>query len=383
MKKIAIISEFNRSGVNYGNRLQAMALNQYLVKEFPEYTVEYLYFNFWDRFLITKAKTIPEKVLGYAKSVQNRLYRLTHCAPGIDKRRALCDLFSEKYMTLAQEAYSWDKLQDKDFDVIIVGSDVVWAQGEGKVGRLRFLDFDTKKSFDRISYAASFGRDWIPNENVKEIKRCLSKFKAISVRENSSVQFLGKYNVNAKHTVDPTLLLGKEEWKKCERQPLGERVPERSGYVFAYLLGTDHKLRDNITKWAKSHNLTLITIPYVSGEKNSTDAKFGDVRISDCSPENWLWLINHADYVITDSFHGCVFSTIFEKKFAVMERVGKININNRMIDFLSMIEQNNKILSYNSLELIDGLEWDYSYINKSLKKEIGYSKKFLSDCLRN
>lgn len=379
MKKIAIISEFNRSGVNYGNRLQAMALNQYLVKKFPEYKVEYLYFAFWDRFLVTKEKTTFERLTTYVKSVQNRIHRWTHCAPGIEKRRALCDSFSKKYMTLASEAYSWDELVDSDFDIIIVGSDVVWAQGEGKIGRLRFLDFDTIKSFERISYAASFGRDWIPDENIEEIKRCLSKFKAISVRENSSVSFLEKYNINATHTVDPTLLLSKEEWINCERQPL--EISKSSGYVFVYLLGTDYKMRDAITKWTKSHHLTIITIPYVSGEKNSADDKFGDVRILDCSPENWLWLINHADYVITDSFHGCIFSTIFEKKFVVMERVGKININNRMIDFMDMIKQSDKIVPYNSFELIDNLSWDYYQINKSLKEEVESSKKFLFDCL--
>ena len=382
MKRIAIISEFNRTSVNYGNRLQAMALNRYLNKVFPEYEITYLYFSFWDHFLVTKKRTISERLSGYVKSIQKRVYHFTKHDEDIDKRRGLCDLFSQKYMTLAPKAYTWEKLLNSDFDTFIIGSDVVWAQGNGKLGQLRFLDFNTKKCFDRISYAASFGRDWIPDENIEEIKRCLGKFKAISVRENSSVKLLEKYNIKAVHTVDPTLLLDKAEWQSYERQPSEENLQKCNGYVFTYLLGVDKEMRNSITVWAKLHNLLIITVPYAVGEKNGVDKNYGDIKITECSPENWLWLIDHAEYVITDSFHGSVFSTIFEKKLIVMNRVGEIDINNRMIDFMVMIKQTDKIIPYSSLSLIDKLEWDYFAINDLLEEEKNQSKRFLVNCLK-
>lgn len=382
MNKIAIISEFNRNSVNYGNRLQAMALNQYLRKNYSSIQLEYLYFSFYDNFTITKKPNIKNQIkrgINFIINLKSKLNRI-YSTKIIKNRLIACESFSIKNMTLANKAYIWSDLKNSDFDTIIIGSDVVWTQINGKIGKLRFLDFELSKPFNRIAYAASFGRDWIPKENISEIQRCLKKFNAISVRENSSVKLLDSIGIKSIHTVDPTLLLSKNEWIQYEQKP--KKVKNNEKYIFVYLLGTDKTMRKNIKIWAKENTLKIITIPYACGTYNKFDSKFGDLQIMDCSPESWLWLIRHAEYVLTDSFHGSVFSTIFEKKLVVLERKEKIDINNRMIDFMNMIKQSNKIIKYEELECIKNLNWNYLEINKILQKEIEHSKKFINDALK-
>ena len=375
--KIAIISEFNRNSVNYGNRLQAMALNTYIRENFPDYEIKYLYFDFWDHFIITKKKSLLEKITDVYGAFLRHIMLKAKTAEGINERLKVCDNFSVKTMDLAESAYTWQDLQDSDFDAVIIGSDVVWAQGNGKIGRIRFLDFDSKTKYRKISYAASFGRDWIPEENVSEIQRCLNEFYSISVRENSSVTLLDNIGIKAVHVVDPTLLLSRNQWINYEEKP--DSITDK--YVFVYLLGASKEMRRDISEWAHSINISIVTIPHVSGKINDADIEFGDIKITDCSPGNWLWLIDHAEFVLTDSFHGSVFSTIFEKRMCVLERTGKININNRMIDFMKMIEQKDKIMPSNHLKSLNGMNWNYSRTREILDKKINFSKSYLRNAL--
>ena len=399
IKKLAIISEFSRNNANYGNRLQSVALNRYLLKRYPSCQIEYLYFDFYEKYLQTKRRNLRELVARIIKGIRRRTEKYNKPYKGNEQRLAACEAFSIRNMTLSSKPYVWEELEHSDFDAIIVGSDVVWAQGRFQIGRRRFLDFTTSRPFARISYAASFGRDWIPEENVADIKRCLSKFQAISVREASSVELLRKLGISAVHTLDPTLLLSAEEWENMEEEPVdmenwtasqsgginpSDRSKEEYGtlpYIFTYLLGTDGDMRKKIVEWAHSKGYQVITIPYASGFYNNVDKEYGDIRLLDCSPENWLWLVHHADYVVTDSFHGTAFSTIFEKRFVVLERKMEVNINNRMIDFLKTIQQSDKMIPYTELERIEGMQWEYKKINELLSEKRTFSEEFLRSAL--
>lgn len=380
--KIAIISEFNIDNINYGNRLQAFALNRFLVKSYSKCKIEYLYFNFSSKNLRTKKRNLIEQSEFICKFFYKKIF-IKKLYSGSERRKEKFQRFSERNMSLIESAYSWDDLEKHDFDAIIVGSDIVWVQFKNFINRLKFLDFASNTSFSRIAYAASFGRDWIPKENILEMKRCLEKYKAISVREASSVKLLKDIGINAVHTLDPTLLLDVSEYEDLEEQPceILEVDLEKDRYIFTYLLGTDSKMREQITRWAHKRGFLIVTIPFASGWDNKVDSSYGDIRVNDCSPENFLWLVHYAEYIITDSFHATAFSTIFRKKFVVLERKTRIDINNRMIDFLRTIEQTDKKISSLELEKIDNMKWDYEQIYELLNEKKKFSEEFLKEAL--
>lgn len=372
--KLAIISEFNRKQTNYGNRFQAFALNRHINDEFPNIEVSYLYF---DDFGLSMINGFDIK--DWMGRVYRTLLRKTHKQPrpfsDFNLRLKKCEEFSVKHMSLPPSAYSFTDLEESEFDAFIVGSDVVWTQWPNRIRRNKFLDFEAKKEFKRIAYAASFGRDYIPEQNIKLLQKLLGRFDAISVREGSSVNLLKNIGIEAVHTLDPTLLLSADTYGELEGQPSEVVTGER--FIFTYLLGTDAEMRDAITLWAKEHDFQIVTVPYAEGAHNEVDANFGDEKVMLCSPENWLWLIHNAEYIITDSFHGTAFATIFHRPFVVLERKWETNINNRMIDFLKTIQQSDKMLPYTELDSIDGLEWDYNSIDSLLREKIEFSKTYL------
>lgn len=382
MKKIGIISELNMHNVNYGNRLQAYALNKYLNENYKNTETESLYFGIYDKKKITKnfiSQTVKRELLRLKSKVRKK-----EISKKFINRLNACNEFTLNNTKLSKECLDWKKLKKVDYDLIIVGSDVVWAQNNGGVNRIRFLNFKTQKKFKKISYAASFGRDYIPEENKKLLKDFLSEFDGISVREKSSIKLLEDIGIEKTiHVCDPTLLLKDDEWKKIEK----EINVNNEKFIFVYLLGKNREQREKIIELAKNEKLKIITVPDADGNESDVDEMFGDYLINDCSPENWIWLINNAEIVITDSFHGAIFATIFHKKFIILKREYGIDINNRMIDYLKTIKEEDKFIHSSELKNISDFKWDYVKIEKEIvdfrKKSMEYIEIQLKDIMED
>lgn len=368
-RKVAIISELALYNVNYGNRLQAFALNRYLSNNFRCTHVDSLILSNFRRREQNKYTSINKAL--FRKIINKVIRKLRNNdrddeAKSIklfDRRIEKFDDFLEKNPEFSVRVINYDELINSDYDTFIVGSDVVWAQVSNRVNRIKFLDFRTQKEFKRISYAASFSRNYFPKENRKYAKRCLEKFDAISVRERFSVSLLEEIGIKAELVCDPTLLLSREEWEKIAVAP---NIREK--YVFVYLLGRNKECRERIVGLAKELNLKIVTVPYADGVCDGED-DFGDYKLSDCGPEEWIGLIENAEYVLTDSFHGLMFSTIFEKRFLVIkkEEVGKSADEHppaRMIDFLETIGEMDKYIPVPDAEGLNKIAWDYKEINK-------------------
>jgi len=381
--KIGIISRFRmHDSVNYGNKLQAYALNRYINKKYNEHEAYSLYMKDDDEKGIVTCKDIVHvvkcklKYCGIIKNIINIFRKKINLCVEVETRAKLMDDFCRKNIKMCEKPVNWFALQKSTYDMFIVGSDIVWGQWEGEVSRIRFLDFKNKKDFKKISYAASFGKDWIPEENQSKVKELLSDFDLISVRESSSVGMLQEIGItNAVHVLDPTLLLTRTEWSEIEKKP---NINENK-YIFTYILSEVKEYREAITEFAEKNNIKIITIPYVLGKSNDVDKNFGDIQLVDCSISEWIWLIHHAEYVITDSFHGTIFSTIFNKKFLVLKRqMG--DINNRMLDYLSTINETDKFVDLREVE-VSSLVWNYHSINSILDKKRKISEEFLDKVL--
>jgi len=296
--KIGIITELINNSLNYGNVLQAFALNEYL-NSFDNILAETLIVNH----IKYKKNTSYSPIIIYNKIyrlLKNKLKTNVEKDYNFNERIELFNNFSSKIKK--KYINSIEEIIAADYDCIIVGSDIVWIQDKGVINRLKFLDFKIKK---KVSYAASFGTNFIPNENIKYIKKYLNDFSAISLRENNSVKMLNEIGIkNVKHVCDPTILIKKEEWQKKEKKPL---VNIDKKYIFVYLLGKNKETRELIKNTAKTENLIIISVPHANGHYSDVDNNFADINICNCSPENWLYLIDNAEYIFTDSFHGAVF----------------------------------------------------------------------------
>lgn len=381
--KVAIISEFQKQTVNYGNNLQTFALNHYIHMNYPSYKVDTLWFKgTFKRHITSFVGVFCRKFFTIIKSViRSGQLKIRNESINIQLVQSRLNAFKkfQENITMCQNAMTWKELITSDYDIYIVGSDVVWAQGHYSVNKIKFLRFKTNKFAKKVAYAASFGRNWIPKENVRYIKKCLNDFDMISLREFSALQMLRSYGINnAVHALDPTLLLPMEEWSKLEVKPANIIT---DSFAFVYLLGTDKTQRERITAWSRQNNLPIITIPYANGLENEYDSSFGDIQLMDCSPEEWIWLIHHAEYVITDSFHGIVFSTIFEKSFFAVTRDYTVDINVRLTDFLETIHQKDKLISNCEFKPVEEYIWDYKSVKQILSEKIKVSEEFLKNAI--
>ena len=222
------------------------------------------------------------------------------------------------------------------------------------------MHFVKKKNITKIAYAASFGVDtWEYSETAtKQCREWVKEFKAVSVREASGVALCENYlSVNAIHVLDPTLLLTKDIY---ENLCLSIKPMCNEPFLVAYILDlTDEKvcLVNNI---AKSKGLKCLI---VSAEKNIS-----------ITVEQWLSMFRDAEYVVTDSFHGTVFSLIFRKSFNAI--INSERGSSRFESLLSIFNLQNRLI-YDKDESVEPKEIVWKPIEEILSQWTEKSINFL------
>lgn len=289
--------------------------------------------------------------------------------------------FNQVMIPHSQKIFSSETLSEcvDDYDIFITGSDQVWNfWGEMKPYLLDFVPSHKTK----LSYAASIARSTLSDVQKEVFRTSLRDYKAISVREYSAKQMLlGIAEVEPQVVLDPTLLLRKEEWD-CV---CAERTLEKE-YAFCYFLGDNKRARKIVRRFAKKHGLFLVVLPHAAGI-NFSDIRYGDARLYDASPEQFLSLIKHAKYVFTDSFHAVVFSNIYQKQYFVFNRSAKAEMSSRITDITALFHQEERFCAGKERESLTYVESlsniDYTKENKdfeNLKKE---SIEFLENNLKD
>ena len=224
-------------------------------------------------------------------------------------------------------------IHETDFDSIIVGSDQVWRpiyfEGlyDSNISNA-FLKFTKKWNIKRIAYAASFGTDkWeYTKRQTDECRKLMKLFDAISVRESSGVGLCKKYfNIEAKHVLDPTMLLDKEDYVRLFKNT---NTPKSKGTLLIYILDETQEKVKFVNKIASDAHL----IPFRVNA--NVDNLFTSLENRIQPPiEQWLRGFYDAEYVVTDSFHACVFSILFNKPFIAIG-----NESRGMSRFSSLLE---------------------------------------------
>lgn len=217
-------------------------------------------------------------------------------------------LYPEKPIVNKEEL---KKLSDR-YDAVICGSDQVWNPDITDSDVSYFFDFCGDKT-KRISYAASFGKKELSEKYSCSISRELEKFSEISVRENSGKAIVAKIvGKEAALVSDPIFFLNAEEWRKIEK-----KHPAAEGkYILYYTVSSSAELWRKCLAFSERNNIKIIVVGGNIIKKIANKNPMIEYAV-DVSPEQWLYLVDKASYVFTNSFHGTAFSLNFRKNFFV------------------------------------------------------------------
>jgi hypothetical protein len=273
-----------------------------------------------------------------------------------------------------------DKIANK-FDVMIVGSDQVWRPQYSQPIEYAFLSFLGDTKIKRFSYAASFGVNSC-EYTLDQRRTCsllLKKFCAVSVREFSAINICRNYfGVEAEQVLDPTLLLSVDDYKSLIRK---ENTETSKGNMLVYILDRTKEKINLAEKIARDKGLQLLWLDSPD-EQNEDSGLKEHVKIS---VEQWLRSFDDAEFVLTDSFHGCVFSIIFKKQFIVLGN--RERGLDRFDSLLTLLSLRNRLIcsldEYESKVLVLDEQIDYKKVDCKLAVERVHSLNFLQKNLAN
>lgn len=332
---------------NYGGILQCYALNTYLRKLGHDTVVirrvhnKQFFLKRWLKYILRiigvsrfRHKQSDNKSINLSKFI-NSYIDYTTSVDSVHKMKCICRQYS--------------------LDAVIVGSDQVWREDFAmNYGYNYFLDF-VPKNVVKLSYAASFGlSEWHYNSSqTAKIKKLLSEFRGVSVRELDGFKLCEEYiGLSPTVLLDPTLLLAKIDYEKISSRRL---VDEK--YVFVYWLGDKKGIEYTISNYQEA-GYKIVDI---------------QLRSNSILPsiEDWLSYIQFSDFVITDSFHGCVFSLIFNKNFYI--RSNDSGGNGRLTSLFTLLD-----ITYTD----NLIQPDYAKIDSIIKDLCNRSDEFFNTALR-
>lgn len=252
----------------------------------------------------------------------------------------------------AYQYHDVGELENMDYDVILFGSDQIWnsqlTNGIAKeyVGGFKCLD-KTKK----IAYAASCGRSSFTEEEKKNYYPLLEAFHSIGVREKGLCESLCRDGFNAEQVLDPTLLLTKDQWNELTKTSKhGVKLPKK-GYLLVYVFDEDNSIYQFIDKVADKYDLEVCVIAY---HMKPAIEKYNVYR--NCGPSDFVRLFAGASRVVTTSFHGTVFSILYEKDFYCVPHPTLHERTDSLLSALNLSDRN--CSSETKIDEKDMINWD-------------------------
>lgn len=316
----------------------------------------------------------------YCKRIFNKLILkkdISILYDGHHRQRLNTDKFIREYIHLYL-VKDWAKLK-YEFDGYIVGSDQIWrpkhAGSWGKDGLNHvFLDFAQNWNVKKIAYAISFGtKDWEYSQSEeKTCNELAQKFNQISVREKSGVILCKEhFHINPVHVLDPTMLLSDSDYISLINTNTTNTSQPRL-QLMCYILDSNSYVEEIIKQYEKAFKIKAL---HTNAQKKHKD-DFGKNTIQP-PVEHWLQSFRDAAFIITDSFHACVFSIIFRKNFGVI-------INNergasRIYSLLESLGLECRIIDKENYTL-DPINYDEVYVKLHERKEDSIS--FIKNSLK-
>ena len=358
--RIGIITWY--SGINYGTHLQAIALQWYL-REHGHETQLINYDESFKRYKKSIKQRIQNQPIKYFLKVASRKYRTE-----IEKRNQLLSSAIDEHCILSPKVRTIKEYIElcNSYDLIVVGSDQLW--NPNWYSRIYYADYD-EITTKRVAYAPSLGVNSIPSKIQDDMRRSLSKFNSISVREEVGAKLIESLGFDKPQVVvDPTLLLSSDEWKRIFRIN-SSKINEP--YVLTLFLD------DHLSHWTAASRFTNkmgmkhVIVPYMG----MSYLRKGNIY-ADAGLEELMNLIQHAEYILTDSFHITVFYT-FER----FKENSQTSTNARVRNLLKITGLAERMISYSSniIPVMEGI--DYNVSSSQLTNYIELSKQFLKNVI--
>lgn len=379
-KRIGIITIVKVN--NYGAELQAYALQKKLnLMGHDAEIIDYLFYK--NKAHIKEKVSQPFYPFPFRKRIKELIepwYNRIRCLPywkSKQKRDRAFDAFHQKntrFSSVCYTSYSQIYRNPPEYDVYCVGSDQVWNPGCFTNLSPYFVSF-APKGKRRISYASSFGVKELPVSACEKYKELLMQMDAIGVREDTGVNIVdGLIGRIAVKVADPTLLLTAEEWLSIARY---EKVPAEK-YILLYVLKDSEYIKQIALEISRRKELKVVRIckeAYKQEKKLS-----GIIDILDAAPDDFLGLIDKAEMILTNSFHGTVFSILFRKEFYTILNPKNDN-NTRQISLLRDMGLEERIVFEG--EFVEKNRIDYYECSCKLNSLIKKSEAYLIDAIED
>lgn len=378
--KIGIITFWN-SQDNYGQLLQCFALQYYLkLKGHDVFLIRYLPKvkgnTIKDRILNLRSLITPKHIKDYVSfqlnKKQSRLFNAEH--------PRYFDTFRQNHIQFSSNIYyNLEDLKNEEWnaDAIICGSDQIWSYSpvEDNISAF-FLEF-VPEPIKRIAYAASFGRSELPSVYENLLPRLLSKFHAVSLREETGVELCKNANrLDAQLVCDPTMLLKGEEYLSA----IVKNHIVQTDTVFCYLLNweTDFPINE-IKAYLYERHLHMNFFGAHGMELKKLFPTMTNLTI-----ESWLEAMSSSQFVFTNSYHGTVFSILMKKPFIVFPLKGvSAKMNGRLTTLLNKIGLEDRIYaSDRSIEDVLKMPIEWNLVNSRIDEFRAISESFLLESLK-
>ena len=348
---------------NYGSILQAYALQQ----ELNEYeNIEYEIICQYGKKIASVDNLIDKiKSIGLRKTIYKFFWKF--CIPGINQRNQKIQLFVDQFLTVSKKQYTYETINDANniYDGFICGSDQVW----------NLTLVNTKDIY-------WLGSNEISEQQKVDIRDNLMSFEAVSCREEIGTEALNKILGKdiCKTVLDPTMLVQRKLWDDLCQSISREYFPKP--YIFVYMLRGTRQQRKTIELYARAHKMKIVTIPFLETEKIELyDFKFGDIKIWDADPIDFINLVRNAECVFTDSFHSTVFSCLYHVPFFIFPKIGATQMN-RLEALQTLLGIESRVVhNIHEINLVELKKIDWIKVEEKLQKYRSKSKKFLSEAI--
>ena len=378
MKKIAVVNRTNLK--NYGSVLQCYALCE-TIKEMG-YDAEII----WEQGNVAKNYDFrPQKIFQTAMKMIFHPSLIASVMKSMRevKAKVITEDIAKKYETfvernITQKLYSNKELskiaKGDEYSKFVCGSDQVWCSTTLYVDPLMYLRFAPKNK--RIAYAPSIGRNYVPSYNRAKMKKYISDIPYVSIREDDGKRLIRELTGRDVPVVlDPTLLLERTAWDKIAYSDINAK----GKYAVLYFLDEATKenqkaIIDFLNKQGLDSYSIGVHMPYI--EKHTR------MQSPACGPNDFLRLIKNAETIITDSYHGMLFSMIFERDFwSIKRQYQQYDQSSRQTTILNCLGLERRYID--DCHNITGEKIDYILVNTILKKMKKISINYLKDALES
>ena len=372
-KKVGLVTCYFKN--NYGSMLQAYATKKFLDNNGIENETINIDYN--KDFKVGKRKYYASQITNF-KFIKNKMGMIKlkfqkKLNKELGKNIATRNKKYKEYrrvINLSRSSNDYNDLTNQAKELytdVVVGSDQLWLP-VNVVSDYYTLNW-VPDDINKISYATSFGFSSIPKKYNDLYKKFLNRINHLSTREESGVKIIeditGK---DAKLVCDPTILLSKEDWKK----EINEEPVYNEKYILCYFLGNNIEHRKFAERLKEKTGYKIVSLNH-SDEYVKYSDTFCDYAPFDVGPKEWINLIANAEYVCTDSFHGTVFSILFNKKFFDFRRhnnKSKVSTNSRIDSLLDVagISKERILTGTEDIDKVLKYEIDYDKVNENIEK---------------